>query len=112
MFERAGQVCLVEEPSLVDGIENGDALLQEIRRISSAFDLAKSTVGHARGLQKMPLHRPPGQCRMHAPQRVFHGAITCDHAALHEAGYKTFRILEVWIFPSGAIQPKRPTSRS
>src|SRR5262249_7606866 len=55
-FERAGEMCLVEEPSLVDGIENRDALLQEIRRISSAFDLAKSTVGHARGPQKMPLH--------------------------------------------------------
>src|SRR5262245_15510588 len=60
----------------------------------------------------MPLHRPHGQCRMHAPQSVVYGAVTCDHAALREARYEYFRILEIRIVPSGAIQPERSAGRS
>src|SRR5262245_6957478 len=101
-------MCLVEETSLVDGIENGDALLQEARRISRALDLAKRSVRHARGLQKMPLHGAQRQCRRHAPQSVVHGAITCGQAALQKARYTRFRILELRIFPGGAMQPERP----
>ena len=51
---------LVEETGLVGDVKNGKALPQEIRCISSAFNLAKGVVGHASGLQKVALHLVSG----------------------------------------------------
>jgi hypothetical protein len=48
-------VRLIEIASYVDGVDNGDALLQQIRRISRSLDLAKSGAGYTRCPQEMPL---------------------------------------------------------
>lgn len=47
---------LIEIAGLVNRVENGDALFQEICCMAGAFDLANRAVGDTRRLQKVPLH--------------------------------------------------------
>lgn len=53
--KRPSKVCLIEIASYIYGVENGDALPQQVRCIARSFDLTKSSAGDARGPQKMPL---------------------------------------------------------
>ncbi len=55
MLEGAGKVRLIEIAGQVGGVDDGDALFQEVRRISGALNLTKGGVGQSRGPQKMPL---------------------------------------------------------
>src|SRR5574341_386364 len=57
MFQREGQVRLVEVTRLEGRVENRDALLQQPYRLPGAFDLAIGVVRQPRRLQEAALHR-------------------------------------------------------
>src|ERR1700704_4410159 len=54
-LERSGEVRLIEIASLVDGVDDRDALLQQSGCIAGPFNLTKGGVGYTGGPQKMPL---------------------------------------------------------
>src|SRR6516164_4785374 len=58
VFEGSSDMRLIEVAGFVNRVEDRGALLQEVRRMSGAFNLTNSAVGHTRRLQKMPLCRP------------------------------------------------------
>src|SRR4051794_16407109 len=49
VLERSGQVGLIEVAGRMNGINYGDALLQQIRRVARPLDLAKGGMGHTGG---------------------------------------------------------------
>ena len=51
---------LVEIAGFVDGIENGDTLLQEVRRVARTFDLADRAVRQTSRSRKMTLSGSEG----------------------------------------------------
>jgi hypothetical protein len=61
LFERPGQVRLIEIFNLVDGVGDRFAPLQESRRLLGALDLADAALGQPRGSQEAVTHRP-GRC--------------------------------------------------
>ena len=52
---------LIEIAGLVNCVEDGDALFQEVRRVPGALDLTSRAVSDPRRLQKMTLHGSQGQ---------------------------------------------------
>jgi hypothetical protein len=58
LFERPGQVRLIEISGLVDGVGDRFAPLQEGRRLLGALDLADAALGQPRGSQEAVTHRP------------------------------------------------------
>src|SRR6202011_2146271 len=61
VFKRSNKVSLIEIAGQMDGVEDGDALLQQVRCISRSLDLTKSRRGYARGPQKVSLCGSQGQ---------------------------------------------------
>jgi len=61
VFQRSGEVCLIEIPAFMDRVENRDTLFQEVGRVSCAFDLPDRPVRDAGRLQEMTLSGPQRQ---------------------------------------------------
>ena len=76
---------LIEIAGFVDGVENGDTLFEEIRRVSGAFDLTDSAEGHTRRSQKMTLSGPQGQRLPLAAHRRIHDEVTSNDSLLEQA---------------------------
>jgi hypothetical protein len=55
VLQRASQVRLVEIARVVDNLEDGDPLPQQIRRSPRAFDLARAGLGDPGGVKEVPL---------------------------------------------------------
>jgi hypothetical protein len=55
IYERSGEMRVIKITGFVDRIENRDPLLQEIRRMSSTFDLSNGALSHTGRLEKMAL---------------------------------------------------------
>src|SRR5258708_36421031 len=102
---------LIETAGFVDGVENGGALLQEVRSVSRAFDLTDRAVGQTRRSRKMALSGSEGQGLPFTAYCRIHGGVTRDDTFLHKSLHECLRILEVGIFPRRAIQPERATRR-
>ena len=83
---------LIEIASLVDRVENGDALLQEVCRTSGAFDLTDRAVGDARRLQEMPLRGSQGQFSRLTLQCRIDSEVNRYQPSLHEPFHKCFCI--------------------
>ena len=97
---------LIEIAGFVDGVENGDTLFQEVRRVSRAFDLTDRAVSQTRRLRKMTLSGSEGQSSPLTAYCRIHGGITGDDALLRKSLHEYLRILEVGIFPRSAIEPE------
>jgi len=102
-------VRLIEIASHVDGIDDGDALLQQSGCMPRPFDLTIGSAGYARGAQKEPLRRSQRQCPWFALQYRVYSGIERNQAGLREPPDKNFGVLEARIVPCGPVQPERAT---
>ena len=92
----------------VNRIEIRDAVLQEVRRISCAFDLMNSAAGHSRHLKEAPLFSSCRQFLRLAEEDGAYQAILRNQPVMYEPFHEGFRVFKIWIFPRGTIQPKGP----
>lgn len=110
--KRPSKVCLIEIASKMYGVENGDALPQQVRCIACSFDLTKSSAGDACSPQEMPLRGSHRQ-RPDAPlQSGSDGRITQKETSLHKPLDECLCIIEIRILPRRTVQPERTTRRT
>src|SRR5829696_8370066 len=102
-------MCLIVVACFVNRVENGNALLQKIGCMSRAFDLTNGAVRYSGRLKKMPLFRSFGALERftaeYGRQRVVHR----NQPVINKSFDERFRVLKVWIFPCGAVEPEAPT---
>jgi len=104
----SGEMGLIVESGLVDGVADGDPPLEKGRRIPGSLDLPVGEVGDAGRLKEVPLCGTPGE-RLPVPRESgAHGGISREHPDLEEPGDQRFRVLEAGIFPGAALEPERP----
>ncbi len=100
---------LIKVAHLVNRIQDGLALLQEGRGVSSALDLKAGNLGQPGCLQEMALHGAQGHLHRLSPQGSLHSRVTHQQAFLYKTVDKRICIFIIGKLPGGAVEPKAAT---
>src|SRR5215471_4322924 len=79
------EVCLIEIANATNHIENRNSFSKQVRHISRALDLSKSSVGNASRPQEVPLHRAQGKLGRPTLQCILYDGIPRKDARLDES---------------------------